>query len=333
MIRFLAIILSVLILTGAVLYYLNTPPAGMRDSRVTIAEGLSPVQAGRILQSENLVKSGRFFSLLFRIQPDALLKRGSYRVRAGSTTLEIMRQLSGGRVIPKEVTLPEGFNLYQTAERLDRKNIIDQSRFHDLARDRQFISSLALEAPTLEGYLFPDTYRFAPGSRPEKVIRVLIRAMKKVLDQEGAPADPADRHRLLTLASLVEEEAHVPGERPVIASVFLNRLEKGMRMDCDPTVRYAVKRFKGPIRQSDLKSNSPYNTYRHRGLPPGPISSPGRSSIRAVLHPADTDYLYFVAREDGSHYFSRTLSEHNRAVRFYQRGVDNGFVDNQQRYR
>jgi UPF0755 protein len=325
--------LSLLVVTGIVLYYFNAPPAGMRDSRVAILEGMTPIQTGQMLESDNLVKNGRFFSLLFRIHPGALLKRGSYRITAGSTTLEIMKQLSGGRVILQKVTLPEGFNLYQVAERLDKQSIIPESEFHSLVRDRQFITSLGLEAPTLEGYLFPDTYRFASGSEPEKVIRVLVRAMKKVLDREGVPADPGERHRLLTLASLVEEEAHVPGERPVIASVFINRLERGMRMDCDPTVRYAVRRFTGPIRKSDLESSSPYNTYRRRGLPPGPISSPGRSSIRAVLHPADTDYLYFVAREDGSHYFSRTLSEHNRAVQFYQRGVDNGFVDNQQRYR
>ncbi|HDP80904.1 MAG TPA: endolytic transglycosylase MltG [Spirochaetes bacterium] len=191
---------------------------------------------------------------------------------------------------------------------------------------------MGLNAPSLEGYLFPDTYIFPEESDSRDVIMAAYRRMRTVLDGLDLPnmkISGLSLHETLTLASLIEKEAQIPRERKYISAVFHNRLKRGMKLDCDPTVRYAARNFKGPITRSELDSLSPYNTYVHRGLPPTPICSPGKESILAAVNPAPVDFLYFVSRNDGSHYFSATLNEHNRAVRFYQRGVKSGFIDRQ----
>ncbi|TFH42217.1 MAG: endolytic transglycosylase MltG [Chrysiogenales bacterium] len=235
------------------------------------------------------------------------------------TSCKILRKLSRGDVVTQRVTIPEGFNLFQIRDRLEARGVTAAGAFMHHASDPGFLTGLGIDALTAEGYLFPDTYRFPEGSDARDVIAAMHRRMKSVMKEMPASVAGLDLHGILTLASLIEKEARIPSERRRIASVFHNRLKLRMKLDCDPTVRYAVKRFTGPIRVSDLNSDSPYNTYRRAGLPPTPICSPGRESIVAALYPEQSSYLFFVAKNDGSHHFSRTLSEHNRAVLLYQR--------------
>jgi UPF0755 protein len=194
------------------------------------------------------------------------------------------------------------------------------------AADAQFAASLGIEGESLEGYLFPETYKFNRGSNPEIILRRMVDRFNTVFNQDmekQAAAVGLSRKELITLASLVEKETGCAEEKPVIAAVFLNRLGKGMRLDCDPTVIYSLKlensAFNERLNRNHLKKESPYNTYLNVGLPPGPICSPGLDSIQAVLHPAKASYLYFVSKNDGTHQFSDTLEEHNRAVNAYQR--------------
>jgi UPF0755 protein len=208
----------------------------------------------------------------------------------------------------------------QIAAAFGRDNWVDPDKFLALCRDASFIRSLGIEAPTLEGYLFPETYALVRGEVSEQS---LVTRMVRHFDQVWKALDkpdplPLDRHQLVTLASIVEKETGNGEERPIIAGVFYNRLHKKMRLQSDPTTIYGLANFNGNLTRKDLHTATPYNTYVIHGLPPGPICNPGRASLEAVLHPAEVDYLYFVSRNNGSHQFSATLEEHNRAVHRYQ---------------
>jgi UPF0755 protein len=202
------------------------------------------------------------------------------------------------------------------------KGLGDRQTILDLAVDQAFIASLGLTLPSLEGYLFPDTYHIPRGMRERHLLVLMVRTLQENYTQDiAARAQGAglSQHEVLTLASLIEKEAQLEAERPLIAAVYLNRLQRGMRLQCDPTVIYALgEHFDGNLRKADLDLDSPYNTYRYTGLPPGPIANPGRRSIDAAVAPAPVDYLYFVATGNGKHHFSRTLIEHNQAVEKYQ---------------
>lgn len=333
--KFIYIISLLLVLSGmslALLYWYNSPPSLMQKELFTIQKGEAlSTTAGR-LHRHNLIKS----PLLFRLLPYVTLRRhvktGQYQIYAGMSTHDIFLLLTSGKVKTVQVTIPEGYNLYQIAAALEDKGITSSKPFLHYAFNKEFLRQLGITALSAEGYLFPETYRFIVGEDPRRIIRVMYGQLEKELEaieETSLSATLKTRHRLLTLASLIEEEAQVASEQKYISSVFHNRMKKNMRMDCDPTVRYAVKNFDRPITISQLRSNSPWNTYKVKGLPPTPISSPGRGAIEAALYPAETDFLYFVARRDGSHYFSRSLSEHNRAVQFFLRGKDNGFNDTQ----
>ncbi|GAB4338388.1 MAG: endolytic transglycosylase MltG [Desulfobulbaceae bacterium] len=249
------------------------------------------------------------------------LQAGEYRIPPRKTPLQILRLMAEGRVVRHMVTIPEGLNLRQTAELLAGQGWVDPERFLELAGDPDFIKRLGFELESLEGYLFPDTYQLVRGEATEQtIIAMMVKRFREVWNEETEGLTPALLvHQVVTLASIVEKETGDPAERPLIARVFLNRLEKNMRLQSDPTVIYGIKNFSGNLTRKDLAQESPYNTYLVKGLPPGPICSPGRESIAAVLHPADAPYLYFVSRNDGTHYFSTTLQEHNRAVRQFQR--------------
>lgn len=210
----------------------------------------------------------------------------------------------------------------QIADLLDSKGLVNKQQFLSLAQDPALLEQYGIPGPTLEGYLYPDTYQLARGISPSTAIHtmverfwMLVRPLKKRAEDLGMEMED-----VITLASIVEKETGLAGERATIASVFLNRLKRRMRLESDPTVIYGLKNFDGNLTRKDLSKPTPYNTYVIRGLPPGPIANPGLEAIKAVLYPAKTDYLYFVSKNDGSHHFSRTLSEHNRAVRMYQKG-------------
>lgn len=210
---------------------------------------------------------------------------------------------------------------YFVWQALERAGLVSAEAFLQAASDPGLIESLGIEGYPFEGYLFPETYNFPKGVTAEQIIKKMVDHFRSVFTPawtERAHAMGFTIHQVVTLASIVEKETSKPEERPLIASVFLNRLKRRMRLESDPTVIYGIKDFDGNLTRKDLRTMSPYNTYRIKGLPPGPIANPGRASIEAVLYPSEEPYLYFVSKNDGSHHFSPTLREHNRMVRRYQ---------------
>ncbi|MFQ5804203.1 MAG: endolytic transglycosylase MltG [Candidatus Methylomirabilales bacterium] len=241
-------------------------------------------------------------------------------VAVGGGTLDLRQALQEGTVQPRKVTIPEGSTLRQIARLLAAEGIVDGKRFLRLAMDPSVASSYVAEAETLEGFLFPGSYQFVKGQREEEIIEAMVQRFLQAFpieDELRAQQQGRSLHEIVTLASIVEKEAVVDREMPIIAGVFTNRLERGMRLQADPTVLYGRRR-RGRIRTRDLRAKHPYNTYIHHGLPPGPIASPGRAALKAALDPAQVNYLYFVSKNNGTHYFSRNLKEHNRAVRKFQ---------------
>ena len=286
---------------------------------VLIPRGASIQAISKILHDEGLVGNEKLFVLAARVLGyDKDLKAGRFHIPVGSSTYRILRQLAKGMSAEDMVTIPEGERLEQVAETLSREAKIDPVQFLELATDSAFVRSLGVPADRVEGYLYPETYPFYPLLSPQEVMRVMVERSLKVFGEEMAQPNARQGltlHQLVTLASIVEAEAQVPSERPRIAAVFYNRLRDGMMLQSDPTVLYAMGIWKSRVFYRDLDVKSPYNTYRNRGLPPGPICSPGRGAFHAVLFPLeDSDEMYFVARGDGTHIFSRTWEDHLRAI-------------------
>jgi UPF0755 protein len=287
-----------------------------------------PKGSGTGLMASRLAQAGvirfRWQWLLARaLRPGDRLQAGEYLFEHPASVWQIFDRMVRGDVFYYELTVPEGYNLFDIASALDQLGIIGGEDFLRAARDPSLIRDLAPEAPTLEGYLFPDTYRITRHMTAAQLCRQMTDRFRAVW---GRLNTRAPVHETVTLASLIEKETALPEERPLVASVFRNRLRRKMRLECDPTAIYAAlldDRYRGALYRSDLERPHRYNTYQHAGLPPGPIANPGLASLKAALQPADTPYLYFVARPDGSgrHLFSRTLDEHQRAVRKYRRGL------------
>ncbi len=249
------------------------------------------------------------------------LQAGEYDFAGNASILEILRKLESGRVVTHQVTLPEGITAQGIASLLADEKLVDPARFVALTEDAAFAGALGVHANRLEGYLFPDTYRLTRGMTEEEVIRLMVERFRQALPPDftqEAERLHLTRHQVITLASLIEKEAQLSEERPLISAVFHNRLRLKMPLQSDPTAVYLAPRAPGRITATDLQRPSVYNTYLFAGLPPGPIANPGLASIEAALHPARAPYLYFVAKNDGSHFFSRTLDQHQRAVRLYQ---------------
>jgi len=293
------------------------PPEGPSSPRFfAIRRGESLESVALRLERAGLVRSAKAFLLLARIEgAERGVKAGGYRLRPG-WAWEVLRALVEGRREAVWVTFPEGFTARQMARRLAEKGLCDERRFLRLFRlgRRAFPEFEFLpEEGTLEGYLFPDTYLFEMGIDECGIIRVLLRRFEEVVVRGLAgelERSGLSLHEVVTLASLVEKEAKLEEERPLIAGVLLNRLRRGMRLECNASLLYVLGEPKLWLTKEDLSIDSPYNTYRHKGLPPGPICNPGRASIVAVLRPRRTNFLFYVARPDGSHYFSRTYKEH-----------------------
>lgn len=312
-----------IVLIISALHYFNSAPRLMHDDIIYITSGESVHSVAKRLKEHNLIESEKFFSALASILKMTAIKPGKYRIDAGLSSYRIIKKIYSGDIVKARVTIPEGFNTYQIAERLEKQGVVKKDEFLYLASNTPFLRSIGILAQSAEGYLFPDTYIFPEDADPKAVIKTMHERLNIVLDKidlANMSKLGFDRHRLLTMASLIEKEAKLASERPYVSSVFHNRLKKGMKLDCDPTVRYAAKRFTGPIYLADLRNPSPYNTYLHYGLPPTPICSPGKEAILAALNPAPSEYLFFVSRNDGSHFFSKNIYEHNRAVQKYQRG-------------
>jgi UPF0755 protein len=283
-----------------------------------------PAIEKKLIEAEIITRDCRFLMAARLMGVANTLKAGEYIFSPGITPYLVLRELHKGSMVQRPITIPEGANLKQIAKLLGDGGWLKENRFLELSHDREFINKLGLELDSLEGYLFPDTYLFERGGQDaETIIKVLVAKMREVLAETGAESGLPDVnlnvHDILTLASIVEKETGQTLERPMIARVFLNRLQKGMRLQTDPTVIYGIENFDGNLTRRHLKEFTPYNTYLIQGLPPGPIGNPGRAAINAVLQPAEGSYYYFVSKNDGSHYFSTSLADHNRAVHKYQK--------------
>jgi UPF0755 protein len=297
-----------------------SPP---RPVIVEIPEGMTLRQLAVRLEQERLIRSRLAFVLLGKLLAvDRHIKAGEYAVHAGMRPRDMLAEFMSGHVVLYQVTIPEGYTVVELAQVFARQGVADPDELISLAHDRDFIRSLAIDAASLEGYLFPNTYKFARHTKPREILKEMVEGLRSALTpelQRRARDIRMNLHQVLTLASVIEKETGVAEERELISSVFHNRLRRGIPLQSDPTVIYGLDDFDGNLRKKDLDSKSPYNTYRVRGLPPGPIANPGLGAIRAALYPAPTTHLYFVSRNDGTHQFSTTLAEHNRAVDKYQR--------------
>ena len=308
---------------AAALLSLWMPFAGFRgEAFVDIPRGAGTRAIARLLKRAGVVRFESQFLAARLLRPRATLQAGEYRFNRPAPAWEVFARIAKGDVFYYELPVPEGRNMFDIAQSLEDLGLLKASEFLRAARNPAPIRDLAPEAATLEGYLFPSTYHVTRLMPAEQICRQMTGQFRRVWKELGAPAGA---HRLVTLASLVEKETAIAEERPVIASVYRNRLAIGMKLDCDPTIIYAAlleKRYRGAIFQSDLASTNSYNTYQHAGLPPGPIANPGKRSLEAALAPAETKFLYFVARPDGTgaHQFSAGLDQHQRAVARYRRG-------------
>ncbi|MCL2260311.1 MAG: endolytic transglycosylase MltG [Fibromonadales bacterium] len=286
-----------------------------------IPKGYGTGQVARLLQKANVIESARSFKWWCTFNSGkAHFKTGWYIVPTGQSFGEIAALLSSGKTATVRVTIPEGRATWEVAGILANSQLkLDSVALDGLMRNKAFVDSLGVKAKDLEGYLLPDTYDFPYGTDERAAIKVLVRANLKLRDELQAQNSPVwnelgDWHRILTMASVVEEETGLPQERYLVAGVFMNRFRIGMPLGADPTVRFIFRNLTGPIYKSQLASDSPYNTRRFAGLMPGPISNPGRLAIEAVLSPEKTEYLFFVAKDDGTreHFFGKNLAEHNR---------------------
>jgi UPF0755 protein len=312
---------------GFAAFRLMSPYRGFADETfVEFPRGTSTDGIADRLAAAGVVRSRWDFLLARAVERGRILQAGEYRFNLAASPLEVFDRIARGDVFYYTLVVPEGHNMFDIAQSAGSLGLFSASAFLAAARNPAMIRDLDPDALTLEGYLFPNTYNLSRHATPESACRMMTAKFREVW-RTLAPQAPANRsvHDVVTLASMVEREAKLPRERPLISSVFTNRLRIGMKLDCDPTTVYAAlleNRYRGSIYRSDLENDNPYNTYRHAGLPPGPIANPGADSLRAALSPAQSDALYFVAKPDGSgaHEFSRTLDAHNAATERYRHG-------------
>ena len=320
----------------------SVSPGDRSPVRVVVPNGASAKEIARILRDRNVIRSPFVFVLTCRLSgKTGKLKPGVYEFNRAMAVPAIIRSLVRGEALEAWITIPEGYTIRQIADILEARGITDSDVFVRIgvAGAASFSQYSFLCGTSLEGYLFPDTYLMARGIQPELVIEKMLDTFERkvVVPYREEIELAASRwfgvargdfgeglHKVLTVASLIEREAKVPKDRPLIAAVIYNRLKKGLKLEIDATVSYVPgdsRANKSALHYEDLRTDSPYNTYKYPGLPPGPICNPGLACIKAALKPADVDYLYYVAKPDGSHVFSRTLQEHNRAKRAIKSGV------------
>lgn len=305
-------------------YFYISRPIGIKETMLfEVKKGDSVSKIINNLVEKKIVDNKLFLKIMVKLKGgDRSILHGFYLIKKDDSLESLWMHFLRGEVERYKVVIPEGYNIYQIAEVIENQQLGNKKRFTQLAQDKKFIKSLGLNLPTLEGYLFPSKYFFNPLTKEEEIIKEMVQKTFYVLTKElkvFQKYPKVDIHNLLILASLVEKEAKVKEELPIIAAVFKNRLHKKMKLQCDPTVIYGKKRFDGNITKADLRANNPYNTYVRYGLPPTPIANPSKEAILSVLNPANVDYLYFVSKNDGTHFFSNNLKDHNRAVYVYQK--------------
>jgi len=289
---------------------------------IDIPKGTSFSRIVDILDEAGLVRHRLLFYLLaFSQHAAGHIRAGEYELANSMTPLEIIKKMVRGEIKGYLITFPEDLTLKEFATRLASQKLVDENTFMRLAADREFLATLGIEAPSLEGFLYPDTYLFDRSMETREIIRIMLSQFwRKVTPkmQNRARELGFTLSDVVTLASMIGKESGNTAEKPLISAVFHNRLKKGMKLQSDPTAVYDLINFKGTISRKDLQNNTPHNTYHISGLPPGPIANPGIDSLQAALYPAAVDYLYFVSRKDGTHQFSENYTAHNEAISRYQ---------------
>jgi UPF0755 protein len=309
-------------LAGGALYSLESPYRGFEDQVfLQFPKGSGTRAIAQKLADAGVVRYAWQFWLARATHPRAKLQAGEYRFDQAASASELFSRLGRGDVFYFSFTVPEGSNMFDIARLVESEKIMPAKDFLQAAEDPEMIHDVAPGAKTLEGFLFPSTYRLTHLTTPAALCQMMTAQFRKEW-KKLMPDPAADTLKVVTLASMIEKETGIAAERPKVASVFENRLRIGMTLDCDPTVIYAAlldERYGGVIHRSDLDNKHPYNTYRHAGLPPGPIANPGASSLAAAMHPAETEFLYFVANPGGGgHVFSSNLAAHEKAVQSYR---------------
>jgi UPF0755 protein len=307
------------------LFFLPSEPSGV-PTYIHVPRGASAEDIANKLVAHGVLHNRLHFLIAARMmRAEKDLKFGEYELNAGMAPVAAVRRLTAGRALTRRLTIPEGLTIEQIGKRLESSGLTSKDDFLERARSQEMREMLAVRNDTLEGFLFPDTYYIITGEEtPDSLVRMMVNRFEEVYRNESAESDLGgeyDGFDVVTIASMVEKEAFLDSEKPVIAGVIYNRLRKEMRLDCDVTIQYALNKYGHRLTYADLAVDSPYNTYVNQGLPPGPICNPGRASLRAALRPAQTEYLYFVSKNNGTHHFSETLAEHNSAVRKYQLGL------------
>ena len=316
---------------GIARYLMIAPYKGYRAPKIaiTIPAGSSVNLIARMLSKQGIIRHPLLLKSIFIFRKtEGQSKAGDYVYDRALSPLEVYDKLMKGEMYYNVITVPEGSNLFDISAIVEAKSVGSPGEFERSLKSKEVLSilhSIVPEVLSAEGFLFPETYFLGKADGPQRLLLVMLGQFRKHYggqEQERAKALGLTTVEVITLASLIEKETAQPSERPLISGVFHNRLKRSMLLQCDPTVIYAMLlagEFNGPILRQDLQRDSPYNTYLHSGLPPGPICNPGAASIQAALYPQDTDKLYFVSKNDGTHYFAATLEEHNRAVQQYQR--------------
>lgn len=325
---FLTVIFVILVIVSAAMVtdlwlYANRPTSENTD---TVLIQVNTGQPFKIttdnLYAQGLIHSPFRFKLIARFKGyDKKLQAGEYLLAGSMTPLDILEKLKNGEVRLYKLTIPEGFNIYQIAELIEEAGFANKADFIKVATDAALARQKLVHADTFEGYLFPETYFFPKNISIQKIITTMVDRFWSVFRPEWkkqAQVCGFTVHQVVTLASIIEKETGAPFERPIISSVFHNRLKKKMRLESDPTVIYGIKDFDGNLTRKHLTTPTPYNTYRLKGLPAGPIANPGQASLEAAFFPTDTAYIYFVSKKDSTHQFSTNLIDHNKAVRKYQ---------------
>ncbi|MBU0994080.1 MAG: endolytic transglycosylase MltG [Proteobacteria bacterium] len=309
---------------GLDLYFYSKKPKNKihQEKIFTVDHGQSLAETALKLSDEGLIRTPFKFKMVARIKKSAKkIKAGEFLLSPDMSPNDILDAFINGRVFLHKVTIPEGYSITQIAAIIENAGLGSSKAFIDAASDKSFARSMGIPSDSFEGYLYPETYYFPKGLPEKEMIRTMVNRLRSVITPEWemrARELNMSIHQILTLASIIEKETGTAHERPVISSVFHNRLKKNMRLESDPTVIYGISDFNGNITRKDLKTPTPYNTYRIKGLPLGPITNPGHESIEAALYPDNNDYLYFVSKKDTTHQFSTNIKDHNKAVRQYQ---------------
>ena len=319
-----AVLIFLLVIAGYSSFFSTVKNTNVEGREFNVPEGVTLRWIANNLEEQGFIRSSTLFLIAGKFMvSEKEIMAGEYVFPPNINLFDILLFFKYGKVNYRKIMIQPGYDINKIAELLESEGLVDAKKFKELTKDRDLIDLLGIDVTNLEGFIYPDTYYFFKGTSPKKMVKKMVLRFKNAFTPDLA--EKAEKLKMsekdvITLASLIEKEAVAEGDRPLISAVFYNRLKKKMPLQCDPTVIYALgSGFNGDLKKENLSFKSSYNTYINRGLPPGPIGSPGIESIRAALYPANVNYLYFVSKNDGTHQFSKNLAEHNRAVAVYQK--------------